>query len=115
MTTLRNLRNIGISAHVDSGKTTLSERILYYTGKIHKIEEVRGSGHGAKMDYMDLEIIHGITITSAATTCFGKANKLTSLIHQGMLTLPSKWNELCGFLMEQSWYYALFLGYSLNR
>ncbi|HEY9606899.1 MAG TPA: elongation factor G [Allocoleopsis sp.] len=65
-----NIRNIGISAHIDSGKTTLSERILYYTGKIHKIGEVHDSGAGATMDYMELEHEKGITITSAATTCY---------------------------------------------
>ncbi len=67
---LHNLRNIGIMAHIDAGKTTTTERILYYTGKTHKIGEVHDGA--ATMDWMVQEQERGVTITSAATTCFWK-------------------------------------------
>ena len=71
---LENTRNIGIMAHIDAGKTTTTERILYYTGRIHKIGETHDGG--AQMDWMAQEQERGITITSAATTCFWKGRRI---------------------------------------
>jgi elongation factor G len=71
---LQNTRNIGIAAHIDAGKTTTTERILYYTGKKHKIGEVHDGG--AEMDWMEQEKERGITITSAATTCFWNNHRI---------------------------------------
>ena len=71
---MNKIRNIGIMAHIDAGKTTTSERILFYTGKTHKIGEVHDGG--ATMDWMAQEQERGITITSAATTCHWKDYKI---------------------------------------
>ena len=79
-TPIERYRNIGISAHIDAGKTTTTERILYYTGVNHKIGEVHDGA--ATMDWMEQEQERGITITSAATTCFWKGMDLSFPEHR---------------------------------
>ena len=73
-TALQSYRNIGIMAHIDAGKTTTTERVLYYTGRSHKIGEVHDGA--ATMDWMEQEQERGITITSAATTCFWNDHRI---------------------------------------
>ena len=79
---LKDLRNIGIMAHIDAGKTTTTERILYYTGKTHKIGEVHDGA--ATMDWMVQEQERGVTITSAATTCFWKDHGRPATVRDGL-------------------------------
>ena len=78
-TPISNYRNFGIMAHIDAGKTTTTERILFYTGKSHKIGEVHDGA--ATMDWMSQEQERGITITSAATTCFWRDHRLNIIRH----------------------------------
>lgn len=94
-TPIERYRNIGISAHIDAGKTTTTERVLFYTGVSHKIGEVHDGA--ATMDWMEQEQERGITITSAATTAFwsvwvNSSNRTvsTSSIPRATLTLLSK-------------------------
>ena len=74
LTKLEQVRNIGIMAHIDAGKTTLTERVLYYTGRTHRIGEVHDGA--ATMDWMEQEQERGITITSAATTCIWEDHRI---------------------------------------
>jgi small GTP-binding protein len=89
---LSKFRNIGIMAHIDAGKTTTTERILYYTGITHKIGEVHEGT--ATMDWMEQEQERGITITSAATTCFWERNGVDHRIN--IIDTPGRSQKLSG-------------------
>ncbi len=93
LTDLTKVRNIGIMAHIDAGKTTTTERILYYTGISYKIGEVHDGA--ATMDWMEQEQERGITITSAATTCFWNDNQINIIDTPGTSTSPSRWSAAC--------------------
>ena len=89
-TPLENLRNVGIIAHIDAGKTTTTEGILYRTGLTHKIGVVRGEGDGATTDWMAQEKERGITITSAAVTCFWKDHKINIIDTPGHIDFTAE-------------------------
>ena len=94
---LERYRNIGIAAHIDAGKTTVTERILFYTGISHKIGEVHEGE--TIMDWMEQERERGITITSAATTCYWKDYHINIIDTPDTLTLLLKLVVHCVFLM----------------
>ncbi|OYW84533.1 elongation factor G, partial [Candidatus Saccharibacteria bacterium 32-49-10] len=87
---LKDFRNVGIIAHIDAGKTTTTEGILYRTGINHKIGEVRGDGDGATTDWMAQEKERGITITSAAVTCFWKGCKINIIDTPGHIDFTAE-------------------------
>ena len=87
---LKNFRNVGIIAHIDAGKTTTTEGILYRTGINHKIGEVKGDGDGATTDWMAQEKERGITITSAAVTCFWKDHKINIIDTPGHIDFTAE-------------------------
>jgi len=107
-TPINRYRNVGIMAHIDAGKTTTTERILYYTGISHKIGEVHDGA--ATMDWMEQEQERGITITSAATTTFwrGMDKSIVSIssIPPGTLTSPLKSNARCESSMARSLFFV---------
>ena len=102
---LSEVRNIGIMAHIDAGKTTLTERILFYTGRTHRIGEVHDGA--ATMDWMEQEQERGITITSAATTCTWKDHRVNIIDTPGHVDFTVEVEGLLGFLMGLLGFFVL--------
>ena len=97
-TKLGKTRNLGIIAHIDAGKTTVTERVLFYSGRVHKMGEVHNGE--ATMDWMAEEKERGITITSAVTSCDWRGTHYQHYRHAGdMWILPLRWNVLCVYWM----------------
>jgi small GTP-binding protein len=110
--TLEMTRNIGIMAHIDAGKTTTTERILYYTGKTHKIGEVHDGG--ATMDWMEQEQERGITITSAATTCQWRDHRINVIDTPGHVDFTVEVERSLRVLTARLQYSVLKAALSLN-
>ena len=111
-TPLEDYRNIGIMAHIDAGKTTTTERILYYTGVSYKIGEVHDGA--ATMDWMEQEQERGITITSAATTCFWNDKRINIIDTPGHVDFTIGLSVLYVFWMVLSLFLTLLLVLSRN-